>query len=271
MVTGSQAASAYGEHVAAELAGDLANRERVLVAGGAYGVEAAVHRAVLAAGGGHDRRARGCGGPPHPSGHHELLDRMGDGVHWSVRPPSGTDAASVPDPFPTAGGHVSGNGGRCGRRAIGGHCEWQLKPTRSDARLVQRQGRSPAPPAMGRTCCPAPAMRTWSSRLLPSKNSPPSAPPNIRTCRSNSHVTRRRWLHRRIDRCSRSAAGEGIAPSVSSVRCPILSAPVITGRVTALPAWRAAEARFRWLGGSGFAVLFRLGHGRSSAPCPRDG
>jgi len=50
MVTGSQAASAYGEHVAAELAGDLANRDRVLVAGGADGVEAAVHRAVLAAG-----------------------------------------------------------------------------------------------------------------------------------------------------------------------------------------------------------------------------
>ena len=32
-VTGSRAASAYGEHVAGELAGDLANRERVLVAG----------------------------------------------------------------------------------------------------------------------------------------------------------------------------------------------------------------------------------------------
>lgn len=49
-VTGSRAASAYGEHVAGDLAGDLANRERVLVAGGAYGVEAAVHRAVLALG-----------------------------------------------------------------------------------------------------------------------------------------------------------------------------------------------------------------------------
>ena len=34
-VTGSRAASAYGEHVAGELAGDLANRERVLVAGDA--------------------------------------------------------------------------------------------------------------------------------------------------------------------------------------------------------------------------------------------
>ena len=68
-VTGSRAASAYGEHVAAELAGDLANRECVLVAGGAYGVEAAVHRAVLAAGG--DTIAVLAGGVdrPHPSGH----------------------------------------------------------------------------------------------------------------------------------------------------------------------------------------------------------
>lgn len=50
-VTGSRAASAYGEHVAAELAGDLANDERVLVAGGTYGVEAAAHCAALSAGG----------------------------------------------------------------------------------------------------------------------------------------------------------------------------------------------------------------------------
>lgn len=37
-VTGSRAAPAYGEHVAGELAADLANRGRVLVVGGAYGV-----------------------------------------------------------------------------------------------------------------------------------------------------------------------------------------------------------------------------------------
>lgn len=87
-VTGSRAASAYGEHVAGELAGDLANRERVLVAGGAYGVEAAVHRAVLAAGG--DTIAVLAGGVdrPYPSGHRDLLDRVGDvGALVSELPP----------------------------------------------------------------------------------------------------------------------------------------------------------------------------------------
>ncbi|MBN6777456.1 DNA-protecting protein DprA [Pseudoclavibacter alba] len=87
-VTGSRAASAYGEHVAGELAGDLANRERVLVAGGAYGAEAAVHRAVLAAGG--DTIAVLAGGVdrPYPSGNRDLLDRVGDvGALVSELPP----------------------------------------------------------------------------------------------------------------------------------------------------------------------------------------
>lgn len=87
-VTGSRAASGYGEHVAGELAGDLANRERVLVAGGAYGVAAAVHRAVLAAGG--DTVAVLAGGVdrPYPSGHRDLLDRVGDvGALVSELPP----------------------------------------------------------------------------------------------------------------------------------------------------------------------------------------
>lgn len=87
-VTGSRAASGYGEHVAGELAGDLANRERVLVAGGAYGVEAAVHRAALAAGG--DTIAVLAGGVdrPHPSGNRDLLDRVADvGALVSELPP----------------------------------------------------------------------------------------------------------------------------------------------------------------------------------------
>lgn len=87
-VTGSRPASAYGEHVASELAGDLANRERVLVAGGAYGVETAVHRAVLAAGG--DTIAVLAGGVdrPYPSGNRDLLDRVGDvGALVSELPP----------------------------------------------------------------------------------------------------------------------------------------------------------------------------------------
>ncbi|WP_298042333.1 DNA-processing protein DprA [uncultured Citricoccus sp.] len=87
-VTGSRAATAYGEHVAADLSGDLANHERVLVAGGAFGVEAAVYRAALAAGG--DTIAVLAGGVdrPYPSGHRELLDRVGDvGALVSELPP----------------------------------------------------------------------------------------------------------------------------------------------------------------------------------------
>ena len=50
-ITGARAATSYGEHVAGELASDLANAERVVVAGGAYGIEGAAHRAALASGG----------------------------------------------------------------------------------------------------------------------------------------------------------------------------------------------------------------------------
>lgn len=77
-IVGARAASPYGTTVAGELAAELANQERVIVAGGSYGIEGAAHRATLAAGGitvavlasGVDR--------PYPSGHSELLDRVGD-------------------------------------------------------------------------------------------------------------------------------------------------------------------------------------------------
>ncbi|WP_448656249.1 hypothetical protein [Microbacterium lacticum] len=41
--------------MAGQLASDLANAERLVVAGGAYGIEGAAHRAALASGGRHDR------------------------------------------------------------------------------------------------------------------------------------------------------------------------------------------------------------------------
>ncbi len=87
-ITGARAATSYGEHVAAELASHLANAERVVVAGGAYGIEGAAHRAALASGGdtivvmanGVDR--------PYPMGHRELLDRVADlGLMVSEVPP----------------------------------------------------------------------------------------------------------------------------------------------------------------------------------------
>ncbi|WP_425310689.1 DNA-processing protein DprA [Ammonicoccus fulvus] len=87
-VTGSRASTSYGERVASELAGDLASRERLLVAGGAFGVEGAVHRGALAAGGdtiavlavGVDRL--------YPRGHRDLLNQVADvGALVSELPP----------------------------------------------------------------------------------------------------------------------------------------------------------------------------------------
>lgn len=189
-VTGSRAASAYGEHVAAELAGDLANKERVLVAGGAYGVEAAAHRAVLAAGG--DTIAVLAGGVdrPYPSGNRDLLDRVGD---------VGALVSEVaPGAVPTRHRFLARSRLLAAMSAAtvvveaaarSGHCAWRPKPTSSDARWVQCRGRSPASPVMVRTSCSAPATHSWSPPLPTSKNSPPTARPSVRGCQPSSRNT----------------------------------------------------------------------------------
>ena len=87
-ITGARAATSYGEHVAAELASDLANAERIVVAGGAYGIEGAAHRAALASGG--DTIAVMANGVDrmYPMGHRELLVRVADlGLMVSEVPP----------------------------------------------------------------------------------------------------------------------------------------------------------------------------------------
>ena len=50
-VVGTRASTAYGEHVAADLAAGLAERDVAVVSGGAYGIDGAAHRAALAADG----------------------------------------------------------------------------------------------------------------------------------------------------------------------------------------------------------------------------
>ena len=90
-ITGARASTSYGQHVAGELAADLAGNEHVVVAGGAYGIEGAAHRSALAAGG--DTIAVLAGGVdrPYPAGHRELLDRVADvGLLMSEIPPGAT-------------------------------------------------------------------------------------------------------------------------------------------------------------------------------------
>ncbi|MFB9378127.1 DNA-processing protein DprA [Kineococcus gynurae] len=50
-LVGTRAPTAYGSHVAAELGAGLSERGRAVVSGGAFGVDATVHRAALAVGG----------------------------------------------------------------------------------------------------------------------------------------------------------------------------------------------------------------------------
>nr|WP_218909437.1 DNA-processing protein DprA [Nocardiopsis sinuspersici] len=49
-VVGARSATAYGEHVAAEMAYELSERAVVVVSGGAYGIDGAAHRAAHAVG-----------------------------------------------------------------------------------------------------------------------------------------------------------------------------------------------------------------------------
>lgn len=74
--------------MAGQLASDLASAERIIVAGGAYGIEGAAHRAALASGG--DTIAVMANGVDrmYPMGHRELLERVaGLGLLVSEIPP----------------------------------------------------------------------------------------------------------------------------------------------------------------------------------------
>jgi DNA processing protein len=87
-VVGSRAATAYGEHIASEFSYGLAQREVVVVSGGAYGIDAAAHRGALAAGGSSVLVSAGGLDRPYPSGHRHLYDRTAEqGVLVSERPP----------------------------------------------------------------------------------------------------------------------------------------------------------------------------------------
>ncbi|HET7667560.1 MAG TPA: DNA-processing protein DprA [Mycobacterium sp.] len=77
-IVGTRAATAYGEHVAAELAAGLAERDVAVVSGGAYGIDGASHRAALAADGCTVAILAGGIDVSYPSGHSALFQRIGE-------------------------------------------------------------------------------------------------------------------------------------------------------------------------------------------------
>ncbi|MCF8607159.1 DNA-processing protein DprA [Gordonia sp. HY442] len=75
-LVGSRAASSYGEYVAGHFASGLAGQGRVVVSGGAYGIDGAAHRGALAAGG-RTTAVLACGiDRDYPTGHARLLHEI---------------------------------------------------------------------------------------------------------------------------------------------------------------------------------------------------
>ncbi|MGM7696665.1 DNA-processing protein DprA [Microbacterium sp. A84] len=75
-MVGARAATAYGDSIASELAGDLAASGTLIVSGGAYGIDGAAHRAALGAGGGTVAFLAGGVDRAYPAGHQQLFERI---------------------------------------------------------------------------------------------------------------------------------------------------------------------------------------------------
>ncbi|MET7297159.1 DNA-processing protein DprA [Streptomyces griseoloalbus] len=77
-VVGARACTEYGAHMAATLAGGLAERGWIVVSGGAYGVDGAAHRGALGSGGA-TVAVLACGvDRPYPRGHTGLIGRIAE-------------------------------------------------------------------------------------------------------------------------------------------------------------------------------------------------
>lgn len=87
-MVGARACTAYGAHVAGELAAQLAERGWVVVSGAAYGIDAAAHRGTLAVGGA-TIGVLACGvDVAYPPGNAELIRRISEqGLVISELPP----------------------------------------------------------------------------------------------------------------------------------------------------------------------------------------
>lgn len=87
-IVGTRACTAYGQHVAAELAAGLAEQDVAIVSGGAYGIDGAAHRAALAAEGATVAVLAGGVDVLYPAGHSALLHRIArNGLLISEYPP----------------------------------------------------------------------------------------------------------------------------------------------------------------------------------------
>jgi DNA processing protein len=75
-VVGTRAATSYGEQVAGDLAAGLAEQDVAVISGGAYGIDGAAHRAVLAVDGVTVGVLAGGLDIPYPAGHSGLLHRV---------------------------------------------------------------------------------------------------------------------------------------------------------------------------------------------------
>lgn len=94
-VVGARAATAYGETVAADLAAGLAERDVTVVSGGAFGIDAAAHRGVLAVRGTTVAVLAGGVDRPYPAAHHRLLGHVAQtGALISEMPPGSTSLRS---------------------------------------------------------------------------------------------------------------------------------------------------------------------------------
>ncbi|PRB18948.1 DNA-processing protein DprA [Microbacterium sp. MYb62] len=89
-IVGARASSGYGEHMAAELAGDLAATGAVIVSGGAYGIDGVAHRAALGVQGATVAFLAGGVDRAYPVGHQELLRQIAEEGALVSEPPCGT-------------------------------------------------------------------------------------------------------------------------------------------------------------------------------------
>ncbi|MFV0494659.1 DNA-processing protein DprA [Mycobacterium sp.] len=92
-IVGTRAATAYGEHMAADLVSGLVDRDVAVVSGGAYGIDGAAHRAALAAEGTTVAVLAGGIDVPYPAGHSSLLHRIARNGLLITEYPPGTRPA----------------------------------------------------------------------------------------------------------------------------------------------------------------------------------